>query len=117
MKPYTVLTRRFGYSFLSGLTLTVSIAACGSEGAEPQPSVDDSTKPEDVGSTRQSLVTGEDCTRSPVEDVCNGLSCGAHSDGCGGTYQCGGCDSDPCGLPLCRFGRCAPIACLTAGTK
>lgn len=40
------------------------------------------------------VSVGESCTPTPREDACSGNTCGTVGDGCGGTYDCGGCGPD-----------------------
>jgi hypothetical protein len=40
----------------------------------------------------------------PNQDPCAGMECGTASDGCGNTFECGGCSSNW----ICDDGTCAP---------
>ncbi|HVU01625.1 MAG TPA: Hint domain-containing protein [Polyangiaceae bacterium] len=67
--------------------------------------------PADAGS-------GGPCVPIPQATACSGKECGTASDGCGHSYSCGACESDPCLLVRCVSNTCqysAP-ACLATGT-
>lgn len=44
------------------------------------------------------------CSPLDEETACDGISCGAVSDGCSGTIVCGACEDDE----MCRSGACEP---------
>jgi hypothetical protein len=68
------------------------------------------------GTPNQCGVGGAVCRALDRATACLGLACGAASDGCGGSFDCGSCsDGEACRAGACEVPmRCQPLAQATA---